>query len=200
MLATRHTTLLRVSLMAGGVVHATHGQQLTAGQQAHLVLSLLPPTAQSSATVVLRDGEGDTVYRRGSGAFVCVSDMTTAPRLSLGCHHQTLDRQLGLERELSRSGLKGAEFRRRRCEEAEARKIDVPNGAMEISASLPVDSTGTPAAEMTVWYLLWLPHATAASEGVPDTDPGDGRPFLHQAETCSAHVMWSEVRPVDTGS
>lgn len=195
---TARDVFLLTSLLTAVVGRAAG--QLTDRQRADLVVTLLPEPARAGATIVLRRPEGDSIRRQGQGPFVCISDVSHPGRLSFLCHHRVLDRQLDLERELRRNGVTGADFRLRRCEEARARNIEVPNGAMEIMASLAVDSTGTLADEMTVYHLLWLPHATGASSGVVEVDPGQGAPFLHQAGSCGAHVMWSEVRRVSIGS
>lgn len=114
------------------------------------------------------------------------------------CHHHVLEERLRLDRELSReTGLQGAAFWERLCREVAERGWTVPDGAMEITASLPRTADGSYAREMTVYRLLWLPHQTVESTGIVDKDPRDGRPFLHQGATCSAHVMWSEVIAAD---
>jgi hypothetical protein len=161
--------------------------------RANLVLLLLPEAARSDASILLRDGEEELVYREGTGTFLCASDVSSPARISMVCHHRVLDERLKLERELSReSGLQGSAFRERLCREVASRGLEVPNGAMEITASLPQNDDGSYPAEMTVYHLLWLPDQNAATLGVTDEDPGEGRPWLHQAGSCGAHVMWSE--------
>lgn len=167
-------------------------------RRAELVLRLLPAEARPLATVVLRDGSREERYRDGSGRFLCVSDASSTERLSMVCHHHVLEERLRLERELSReTGLQGAAFRERLCREVTERGWTVPDGAMEITASLPRTADGSYAREMTVYHLLWLPHQTMESTGIVEKDPGDGLPFLHQGATCGAHVMWSEVVAAD---
>ena len=171
--------------------------QLTDDNRSELVLSLLPAEARGQATVVFRDGAGDRVYRQGDGAFLCVSDTSPSDRISMVCHHRILEDRLRYERELrARTGLSGAAFRERLCEEVTGSHLDVPPGAMEILSSLQRGEDGDYADAMTVYHLLWTPGENATTIGVTDEDPGEGRPFLHQSGTCGAHVMWSEVRPV----
>lgn len=83
-------------------------------------------------------------------------------------------------------------FRERLCREVDGSDLAIPAGAMEITANLPLGSEGDYSHSMTVYHLLWTPGHTTATLGVSDEDPGEGRPFLHQAGTCGAHVMWSE--------
>ena len=181
-------------LLAANSLIAAQAPELSKEHRAELVLRLLPEEARPVATIVLRDGSHDEHYRNGDGQFLCVSDASSAQRLSMVCHHHVLEQRLRFERELSRAtGLQGEAFRERLCREITARGWSVPDGAMEITASLARTKDGSYAREMTVYHLLWLPHQTVESTGVVGKDPGNGRPFLHQAGTCGAHVMWSEV-------
>jgi hypothetical protein len=112
------------------------------------------------------------------------------------CHHRILEARLRFERALGKhTGLQGDAFRERLCEEVDGSELDVPAGSMEITASLARNDDGTYEDELTVYYLLWVPGENSATLGVSDRDPGEGRPFLLQAYTCGAHVMWSETVP-----
>ena len=190
------TPLTTTSLLLGLAVLVSQppaDAQLTPRSRADLVLSLLPAAAQHDATIVFRDGDAEEVYREGNGPFLCVSDVSSSDRISMVCHHHVLEARLRFERALRReTGLSGGAFRERLCEEVVGSSLDVPIGSMEITASLARDEGGSYEDEMTVYHLLWVPEATSATLGVPDEDPGDGRPFLHQASTCGAHVMWSK--------
>ncbi len=173
--------------------------QVSVDRRVDLALSLIPATARGDATVLLRSVEGDETFREGTGPFVCLSDVSRAGRISLNCHHRTLDGQLRVETELSAAGIRGAEFRRQLCQELESRSIVVPNGAMEITASVQYEADGSLAPEMTVYSLLYVPGATKESIGVTDQNPGQGMPYLHHPGGCGAHVMWSETRRVGPG-
>ncbi len=174
--------------------------QIPDGRRAKLVLRLLPAEARSEATILLRDGEREERYREGTGRFLCVSDASTPARLSMVCHHHVLEERLRFERELRRkTGLRGAAYRERLCDEVVSRALEVPYGAMEITATLTTTEDGTYESEMTVYHLIWLPRESTETIGVVDQDPGDGKPWLHQSGTCGAHVMWSEVIRVPSG-
>ena len=170
--------------------------QLTEEERAALVLELLPQSARAGATIVLREGDDEKVVREGDGAFLCVSDASRADRLSMVCHHHVLEARLRFERELRKAtGLTGAALRERICEDAGEAERSIPDGSMEITASLSPDEDGDYPDEMTVYRLLWMPGSTPDVSGIDTEDPGEGRPYLHQAGTCGAHVMWSEVVP-----
>ncbi len=92
------------------------------------------------------------------------------------------------------AGLRGAAFREELCTRVEAEAADPPTGLLEISASVAIPSEGQLADSMTVYHLLYTPNETSASLGLRDDDPGAGAPWLHNAGSCNAHVMWSERR------
>ena len=191
-------TGLRVAILwvafCGAVVADDAVGQMSPAGRAELVLRLLPAQARPDATVLLRDGEHEERYREGTGRFLCVSDASSPTRLSMVCHHHVLEQRLRFERELrAGTGLRGGAYRERLCSEVSSRGWEVPDGAMEITASLGKNEDGRYAHEMTVYHLLWLPNQTEETVGVIDKDPGDDRPWLHQAGTCGAHVMWSDV-------
>ncbi len=164
-----------------------------------LVLSLLPREARRGASVVMRNGEGETMVRSGSGSFLCVIDANNAARLSLNCHDRRLIPLLHMEREVGAAGLRGAAFREELCTRVEAEAADSPTGLLEISASVGITSEGQLADSMTVYHLLYTPNETSASLGLRDDDPGAGAPWLHHAGSCNAHVMWSERRATGDG-
>ena len=170
--------------------------QVSVDRRVDLALSLIPASARGDATVLLRSAEGDETFREGTGPFVCLSDVSRAGRMSLNCHHRTLDPQLRIEGELGAAGVRGVEFQRRLCEELDSLSIVVPNGAMELSASVRYETDGSLSPEMTVYSLLYVPGATKESIGVTDQNPGQGMPYLHNPGGCGAHVMWSETRRV----
>jgi hypothetical protein len=182
-----HFGILTIATML--TVSPVVATQVSAEVRTHIVLELLPGRARSDAAVMLRDSAGERTIRPGAG-FICVSDFTQPDRLSSTCHHPQLGEQMALAREFQ--DLRGEEFRRQVCAEAGRRGIRVPNGAMEITASLGIAGNGRPDSTMTMYHLLWVPFETQQTLGVTNQDPGDGRAWLHHGGTCQAHIMWSE--------
>ncbi|MEM7416222.1 MAG: hypothetical protein AAF389_12035 [Gemmatimonadota bacterium] len=188
------TVRVVAGVLVGFMVAGGASGQMPAPEQIDLALSLLPPSAREATSVVLRDETGDVLERPGDGPFVCVSDASNPNRISVLCHHKTLDGLMLLKERLrAESGLRGSDFRALLCERVGPAGVVAPAGAMEIMGSLPRTATGY-ASEMTVTRLLYVPFETTIGLGIADEDPGDGRPWLHHAGTCGAHVMWSEVR------
>ena len=78
--------------------------------------------------------------------------------------------------------------------EAKAGAIKLPPYGLEMSASGTLGDDGELPEEMSVYYLLYIPFATSASIGVSDVVPDDPTvPYLHQAGTHEAHVMWTKT-------
>lgn len=181
-------TTIAVALLAFGSANVR--AQTSDQTRTHLALRILPEGARGDATVILRDSTGDRTVKHGAG-FTCISDVSNPARLSHNCHHPALNEQFALERELRE--LSGAEFRERVCSEVETRGIRVPNGAIEITSSVAIDDEGALDSSMTIYTLLWVPYQTEEELAITTDDPGEGKPWLHRAGTCQAHVMWSRV-------
>ncbi len=174
--------------------------QASPDKQVELLLSLLPPDARSEATVLLPTDNGLAIHREGRNQFVCVGDVPGDNRFAIACYHESLEHLRSLERELSAQGLRGATFRERLCAEVAKHDAPVANGALELTASGVVAGGASIPDSMVVYQLLYFPHATEASIGIPDEELPAGAPWLHLAGTCQAHIMWKETRYFDQGS
>lgn len=185
------TPLITALLWALSVPGSATAQDLS--PRSALARSLLPEALQSNATVIERSAKGEIVVQKGSGdGFICSSDDQRPGRMGLICLHPSLAAMNALERDVASKGLRGDAFRAELCGRAETSGAIPPNGTLEISASVGVEADGSFEPSMTVYHLLWVPHATTQTIGIEDEDPGDGSAWLHLAGTCQSHVMWSE--------
>jgi hypothetical protein len=86
------------------------------------------------------------------------------------CFHPSL----GAVRAAERAAERGPAFREHVCRILDREGHATPHGAMEVSASgLVRDGQGLPDS-VTVYHLLYVPFATAATVGIPDQAPGSG--------------------------
>lgn len=162
-----------------------------------LLLGVLAP-ATISAQKAAADRTGDpSRWERAllgdrassSGAFTCEAK-TNDGQWSATCLHASLTAL----RTAETAAGSAADFETRVCRMLARQHATVPVGAMELSASGSLRSGQTVPDSVNVYYLVYLPLQTTASLAITDSDPGDGKPWLHHAGTCMAHVMWSEVR------
>lgn len=151
------------------------------------LFALSPPAA--SAQDWVRAVLGDDAA--ASGAFACESSLDGS-RWSATCLHPSLRTLHAVEDSVE----PGPAFRATVCRALKDRGYTAPNGALEVSASGVVRAGRQLPDSATVYFLLYVPFTTEATLAVTATDPGSGAPWLHQAGTCTAHVMWSERRAV----
>ena len=122
--------------------------------------------------------------------LICATTSTRADRWSAACYQPAL----AAMREIAADLEPGPDFDERLCRAMAARREAMPRGAIETTASGAIAEGSAWPDSITVYRLLYLPFATETELGVPDEDPEDGSPWLHQAGLCTAHVMWSERR------
>jgi hypothetical protein len=161
-----------------------------------LLLALLAPTSVS-AQKATDSADGPSRWERAllgdraasSGAFTCEANSNDG-QWSATCFHPSVAALHAAE------GAAGnvADFEARVCRILAREQATVPVGAMEISASGTLQGGQTVPDSIDVYYLVYVPFQTTASLAITDSDPGGGRPWLHHAGTCMAHVMWNEIR------
>lgn len=126
------------------------------------------------------------------GAFMCEVDVQM-DRWSAVCFHPSLAEM----RDVGRTLEPGPDFDVRLCRALDSLGSEVPTGSIEVYASGPLRDGQSLPDSVTIYRLLYTPHATEANLGVVDENPGDGSPWLHHAGECTAHVMWSERRALE---
>ncbi len=172
------------------VVDAAHAQ-IPADQQLATARLLLPEGARQDVDFILPSADGDVVHETGGGEWICRGDRPGDDRLNLSCYTRSVAPFLDRQRELISQDIRGAAMRELLDQEAKASELQLPAYGLEISASGTLGKGGTLPEEMSVYYLLYIPFATAASIGVSDVAPDDPTvPYLHQAGTHESHVMW----------
>ena len=91
-------------------------------------------------------------------------------------------------RALRAEGKGMGEVRRIRQSEIEAGTLALPDSSRLISQRGQINPVSGRPDSVSVLRVLYLPHATAESAGVPASGPR-GEPFLMEAGTYRAHLM-----------
>jgi hypothetical protein len=167
--------------------------QVPVEQQFAQLLALLPEDARDGAELLIPDGDGFEVYRRGENQFVCVADAPEDARYALTCYHKSLGEFLAWERKLSAAGFRGAAYRTQLCRDVEVGNVSVPDRAYSLTVSGAIPEGHDRPDSLTVYHFIQLPYATEESAGITDEEPAPGQPWLHQGGTCNAHLMWSRT-------
>ncbi len=150
----------------------------------------LPEDMRDGAKVIGWTGDGDNVVlREGTNAMVCLAYRGTG-NFSTACYHESLDPYMARGRDLTREGITGSANRERRWEEMDAGTIAGPERAAQlyILTADGLDSSGA-AINRYVRTVIYYPHATQATTGIPETPQNGGLPWLMFPGTAGAHVM-----------
>jgi hypothetical protein len=157
-----------------------------------------PDDRRAGAKVLGWDGAGKIVtLREGTNDQVCVADSPKVDGFNVACYHKDLEPFMARGRELTAQGITEDKDRDgTRWKEIDAGKLVMPKDArtLAVTTGKAFDpATGQLTEGYTRW-VLYVPHATAASTGLP-TAPAPGVPWLMDPGTAGAHIMISPVRP-----
>ena len=157
-----------------------------------------PEDRRAGARVLGWDAAGKLVtLREGTNDQVCVADNPKVEGVNVACYHKDLDAFMARGRELTAQGITEDKDRDgTRWKEIDAGTLAMPREARTLAVTTGKSfdpATGQLTESYTRW-VLYVPHATAASTGLP-TAPAPGVPWLMDPGTAGAHIMISPVRP-----
>jgi hypothetical protein len=157
-----------------------------------------PADRRAGAAVLGWDAAGKVVtLRAGANDQVCMADNPKIEGFNVACYHKDLEPFMARGRELTAQGItEDKERDGTRWKEIDAGKLVMPKEArtLAVTTGKAFDAaTGVVTEGYTRW-VLYVPHATAASTGLP-TAPAPGVPWLMDPGTAGAHIMISPPRP-----
>lgn len=165
--------------------------EVPVSEQLSLVQSLLPDVDVSQIDFVLPGDKGDAVHQRGSAGWICRGDRPGDSRFAISCYARALAPMLDRQRELIAEGTGGDAMRAQVDDEIRSGALRMPAPGLELSISGTLGADGSAPAELSVYYLLYVPFATSSTIGVSDVRPDDPTvPFLHHPGTHESHLMW----------
>ncbi len=184
-------------LLLGAIVAFAQNVPPPAEQIAGAVLAA-PDDRRAGAMVVGWDAMGKVItLRPGTNDQVCVADNPKVEGFNVACYHKDLDPFMARGRELTAQGVTEDKDRDgTRWKEIDAGTLAMPKETRTLAVMTGKSfdaSTGQVADAYTRW-VLYVPHATGASTGLP-TKSAPGVPWLMDPGTAGAHIMISPVRP-----
>jgi hypothetical protein len=157
-----------------------------------------PDDRRAGAAVLGWDAAGKMVtLRTGSNDQVCVADNPKVEGFSVACYHKDLEPFMARGRELTAQGItEDKERDGTRWKEIDAGKLAMPKEArtLAVTTGKSFDAASGVVTEGYTRWVLYVPHATAATTGLPTT-PAPGVPWLMDPGTAGAHIMISPARP-----
>ncbi|MFK8162572.1 MAG: hypothetical protein AB8H12_08925 [Lewinella sp.] len=161
-------------------------------------LMAAPEASRGRAKVIGYNMAGEFVtLREGTNEFICLADDPKKDRFSAACYHKSLEPFMARGRELKAEGKKAKEIFDIREVEVKSGKLSMgdPGAALHIyygPESSYDPKTGTvPGAIYR--YVVYLPFATAASTGLPESPIAPNHPWIMNPGTHRAHIMVSPI-------
>ncbi len=153
----------------------------------------LPEEFRAGATVLGFTGPDQvTVLRQGTGTMICLAD-DPAPRFHVACYHKSLEPFMARGRELRASGIPADSAAMIRNAEVEYGALPMPSRAALWQLTGPAGSmnweTLEPNQPLRPLYVVYIPGATGASTGLPET-PARDTPWVMFPGTPRAHIMF----------
>lgn len=171
-------------------------QEVPAEVQIKGAISPAPPDMKEGARVLGYDASGDlTELRAGSNDLICLADNPSDDRFHASCYVNTLEPFMARGRELRKQGMGRGEIRSARLKEIEEGKLMMPEEPAALyqlfgsGSSLNVE-TGE-VTDVRPLYVMYMPYATTESTGLSSQAPMEGAPWLMDAGTPWAHIMYS---------
>ena len=155
-----------------------------------------PADLKDDARVLGYNADGDLIeLRAGTNDFTCLADNPFDDRFHAACYHNTIDAFMERGRALRKEGLGRNEIRAQRLKEIEAGTLKMPEEPAALYQLFgSANSLNTETGEVTdvrPLYVMYMPYATTESTGLSSQAPMEGAPWLMDAGTPWAHIMYS---------
>ena len=185
---------LAAAVLAVLLVPAMACQAQVPDRDAQIAGALLaaPEALRAAATVYGYDAAGQLVtIREGDGELICIADKPDDERYHAACYHVALEPYMQRGRELRTEGITGYDSFEARHQEADAGQLKMPEHPATVY-NLTGDTFDPATGEVTNpgrLYAVYIPYATSATTGLPETAAGPGTPWIMRPGTASAHIM-----------
>jgi hypothetical protein len=169
----------------------------TPEQQIAVSVMALPPNMQAGATVMgWKSPTGKLeVLRQGTNGMNCLAQFAIEPRFHVSCYHEGMEPFMLRGRQLREQGITVPEkLDSVRYLEVSQGKIRMPGQAalyQIIGDSASWEPTTGALSRTRLLFVIYIPGATEASSGLPTRPPANGAPWLMNAGTPKAHIMFT---------
>ena len=171
-----------------------NNQLLSAAVQIKSAVLAAPTAKRDSCSVYGYSTDTQLVLlRKGTNEFICLADDPKAPGFSAACYVRELEPFMQRGRELRMQGIKDQQLFDEREKEVKEGSLQMPKqpAALYVYSAKNEDVNHT-TGEVKNGYLrsvIYIPYATAASTGLPESPAGEGMPWIMHPGTHGAHIM-----------
>ena len=171
-----------------------------ATDEARVATALLaaPEASRDGARVIGYDASGEIVtLREGNNEFICLADDPNKDGFSAACYHESLEPFMARGRALKAEGKSNQEIDATREAEVKSGRLVMgdPGSTLHVYSGKQVDyDPATGQVEGAKYrYVVYMPFATAATTGLPESPVAPNHPWIMDPGTHRAHIMISPL-------
>jgi hypothetical protein len=157
-------------------------------------LMAAPEESRAACKVIGYNMAGEFVtFKEGTNEFICLADDPKKEGFNAACYHKSLDPFMARGRALKAEGKKAAEIFDLREEEVKAGKLSMGDTGATLHIYYGPEANYDPATgvvdKANYRYVVYMPFATAASTGLPESPIAQNHPWIMNPGTHRAHIM-----------
>ena len=156
-----------------------------------------PEAGRAGAKVIGYNTAGEFVtLREGTNEFIVLVDDSSRKGFNATCYHKDLEPFMARGRELRAEGKSPDEVFAMREAEAKAGTLPIPTGAtlhIYFGPSTNYDPQSGAVEGAKLRYVVYMPFATAQSNGLPESPGAANHPWIMNLGTHRAHIMISPI-------
>ena len=156
-----------------------------------------PEESRSDCTVIGYNMAGEFVtFKEGNNRFIVLVDNPNQDGFNAACYHKDLEPFMARGRALKAEGKNRQEIFDIREAEMKSGKLKITTGAtlhIYYGAKTMYDPETSKVKGAQLRYVVYMPWATAASTGLPETPIAANHPWIMNPGTHRAHIMISPL-------
>ncbi len=161
-------------------------------------LMAAPAESRTGCKVIGYNMAGEFVtLKEGDNEFIVLADNPNKSGFNAACYHKDLEPFMARGRELKAMGKTGVEIFDIREAEAKSGKLDMGKPGATLHIYYGPDALYNPKTSKVEGakyrYVVYLPFATSASTGLPETPVSGNHPWIMNPGTHKAHIMISPL-------
>ena len=162
--------------------------------QIKAALLAAPKEKRDSCTVYGYSGDKQFILlRQGTNELICLADDPYDSGFSAACYVKDLEPFMQRGRELRKQGMDEKQIFDTRGKEVEAGTLHMPKQPAALFVYMAddkdFDRTTGEVKNGYLRYVIYIPYATSATTGLPESPSEKGMPWLMNAGTYRAHIM-----------
>ncbi|WP_116125533.1 hypothetical protein [Lewinella sp. IMCC34183] len=157
-----------------------------------------PEASRAGTRVIGYNAAGELVtLAEGDNEFVCLADDPNKEGFSAACYHQSLEPFMARGRALRAEGKTPPEIDAMREREVSDGSLKMGDTGSTLHVLSGKEARYDPATGevpgATYRYVVYVPYATAASTGLPESPVAPNHPWIMDPGTHRAHIMISPL-------